>query len=54
MQTRLLIDGVLTGGGGAAESILDPATGAQIAKVPEASREQVEAAVGAAKAAFKG
>ena len=54
MQTRLLIDGVLTGGEGVAESILDPATGAQIAKVPEASRDQVEAAVGAAKAAFNG
>jgi aminobutyraldehyde dehydrogenase len=54
MQTRLLIDGVLTGGEGAAESILDPASGAQIAQVPEASREQVEAAVAAAKAAFKG
>jgi aminobutyraldehyde dehydrogenase len=54
MQTRLLIDGVLTGGEGAAESILDPATGAQIATVPEASRDQVEAAVGAAKTAFKG
>ena len=54
MQTRLLIDGVLTGGEGAAESIIDPASGAQIAQVPEASREQVEAAVGAAKAAFKG
>jgi aminobutyraldehyde dehydrogenase len=54
MQTRLLIDGVLTDGEGVAESILDPATGAQIAKVPEASRDQVEAAVGAAKAAFNG
>jgi aminobutyraldehyde dehydrogenase len=54
MQTRLLIDGKLTGGEGVAESILDPATGAQIAQVPEASREQVEAAVGAAKAAFRG
>ena len=54
MQTRLLIDGVLTGGEGAAESILDPASGAQIAQVPEASREQVDAAVAAAKAAFKG
>ena len=52
MQTRLLIDGVLTEGEGTAESILDPATGAEIARVPEASREQVEAAVGAAKAAF--
>ena len=54
MQTRLLIDGVLTAGEGAAESILDPASGTEIARIPEASREQVEAAVGAAKAAFKG
>ena len=54
MQTRLLIDGVLTEGEGAAESILDPASGAEIARVPEASSEQVEAAVGAAKAAFNG
>src|ERR1700739_3977042 len=54
MQTRLLIDGVLTGGEGAAESILDPASGTHIAQVPEASREQVDAAVAAAKAAFKG
>ena len=54
MQTRLLIDGVLTEGEGTAESILDPATGAEIARVPEASPEQVEAAVGAAKAAFNG
>jgi aminobutyraldehyde dehydrogenase len=54
MQTRLLIDGALTKGEGATESVLDPATGAQIAQVPEASREQLEAAVGAAKAAFKG
>ena len=54
MQTRLLIDGELTGGEGVAESILDPASGAQIASVPEASREQLEAAVGAAKSAFKG
>jgi aminobutyraldehyde dehydrogenase len=54
MQTRLLIDGVLTGGEGAAENILDPASGAQITQVPEASREQVEAAVASAKAAFKG
>jgi aminobutyraldehyde dehydrogenase len=54
MQTRLLIDGVLTGGEGAAENIVDPASGAQIAQVPEASREQVDAAVAAAKAAFKG
>ena len=54
MQTLLLIDGELTGGEGVAESILDPANGAQIATVPEASREQLEAAVGAARSAFKG
>jgi len=54
MQTRLLIDGTLTGGEGVAETILDPATGTQIAQVPEASREQVDAAVRAAKAAFNG
>ena len=54
MQTRMLIDGKLTGGEGVAESILDPASGAQIASVPEASREQLEAAVGAARSAFKG
>ena len=54
MQTRLLIDGKLTGGEGVAERILDPATGTQIAQVPEASREQVDAAVEAAKAAFNG
>jgi aminobutyraldehyde dehydrogenase len=54
MQTQLLIDGKLTGGEGVAESILDPATGTQIAQVPEASRDQVEAAVAAAKAAFSG
>ncbi len=52
MQTRLLINGVLTAGEGAVESVLDPGTGAPIAQVGEASREQVDAAVGAAKAAF--
>jgi aminobutyraldehyde dehydrogenase len=54
MQTRLLIDGELTGGEGATEAILDPATGEQIAQVAEASRAQVDAAVAAAKAAFGG
>ena len=47
METRLLINGALVGGEGAAESILDPASGAQIAQVPEASRGQVDAAVAA-------
>jgi aminobutyraldehyde dehydrogenase len=52
METRLLINGALVAGEGAPESILDPASAAQVAQVPEASRSQVDAAVAAAKAAF--
>ena len=52
METRLLINGAQVAGEGAVESILDPASGARIAQVPEASRAQVDAAVAAAKAAF--
>jgi aminobutyraldehyde dehydrogenase len=52
MQTKLLIDGRLFEGLGAVESILDPATGGEIAQVREASTEQLEAAVAAAEAAF--
>ncbi len=48
MQTKLLIDGVLVAGEGPAESVLDPATGKRIAEVPEASAQQVNAAVAAA------
>jgi aminobutyraldehyde dehydrogenase len=54
MQTRLLIGGRLTGGEGAAEAVLNAATGAVIAQVPEASADQVNAAVSAAEAAFDG
>ncbi|HXY76607.1 MAG TPA: aminobutyraldehyde dehydrogenase, partial [Steroidobacteraceae bacterium] len=52
MQTRLLIGGRLVAGEGASESVLDAASGAEIAKVPEASAGQIEAAVAAAEAAF--
>jgi aminobutyraldehyde dehydrogenase len=52
MQTQLLIAGKLVRGEGRAESILDPASGAEITKVPEASSEQMEAAVRAAATAF--
>jgi aminobutyraldehyde dehydrogenase len=48
MQTKLLIDGVLVAGAGPVEHILDPATGKRIAEVPEASAQQVNAAVAAA------
>ena len=52
IDTRLLIHGERVPGLGAAESILDPATGERIATVPEASPEQLEAAVLAAAGAF--
>ena len=52
MQTQLLIDGRLLPGQGPREEIVDPATGASIATVAEASPEQVNAAVAAAERAF--
>jgi aminobutyraldehyde dehydrogenase len=53
-DTRLLIGGERAAGEGPAERILDPATGNLIVSVPEASPEQLEAAVAAAEAAFAG
>jgi aminobutyraldehyde dehydrogenase len=54
MQTKLLINGKLVAGAGEVEQVLNPATGKTLAKVPEASREQIDAAVKAAAAAFDG
>jgi aminobutyraldehyde dehydrogenase len=54
MQTKLLIKGKLVSGKGDKEKILDPATGKLIVEVPEASEEQVDAAVEAAADAFAG
>ena len=54
MQTKLLIGGKLIQGSGAAEVVLDSATGKQIASVHEAGAEQVGAAVAAAEKAFEG
>ena len=54
IDTHLLIDGERMAGQGSSERILDPATGGLIASVPEASAEQLEAAVRAAEAAFEG
>ncbi len=54
MQTKMLIAGRLVAGEAEAESILDSATGKQIAAVPAASAAQVDAAVAAAEAAFPG
>jgi len=53
MQTNLLINGQLVAGAGAEIEVLNPATGAAIAKIREASAEQVRQAVEAAAAAFK-
>ncbi len=54
MQTKLLIKGKFTAGKGDAENILDPATGKTIVEVPEASEEQIDAAVQAAASALDG
>ncbi len=54
MDTKLLINGKIVRGLGAAEKVLDPATGKVIATVPEASTAQVDAAVQAAAQAFDG
>jgi aminobutyraldehyde dehydrogenase len=53
LVTHLLIDGEFTPGEGHAEPVLNPATGAVIATVPEASVEQVGRAVAAASRAFE-
>ena len=53
MNTKLLIKGrFVAGKGDHQEKILDPATGSVIAEVPEASEDQIAAAVEAAHAAF--
>src|SRR5579862_3712786 len=54
MHTKLLINGKLVSGKGAAEPVLNPATGKTLAKVHEASHEQIDAAVQAAQAAAAG
>jgi aminobutyraldehyde dehydrogenase len=52
MDTDLLIDGKAARGRGETEAVLNPATGATIVDLPEASTEQVDAAVAAASRAF--
>jgi aminobutyraldehyde dehydrogenase len=53
MQTKLFIGGAFVNGEGADEEILNPATGALIAKIPSASKSQIDAAVAAAAKAFQ-
>ncbi|MFL5346135.1 MAG: gamma-aminobutyraldehyde dehydrogenase [Hyalangium sp.] len=54
MDGKQFIDGQFVAGEGAVENILDPATGEVLAKVPEASPAQIQAAVKAAEKAFPG
>ncbi len=54
MQTQMMIAGKLVTGEGELESVLDAASGAQLAAVRAASVAQVESAVAAAQAAFEG
>ena len=53
MQTKLLIDGELLTGEGAALEAINPASGEEIVRVREASPEQIDRAVLAAHRAFK-
>ncbi|HEX7776864.1 MAG TPA: gamma-aminobutyraldehyde dehydrogenase [Parvibaculum sp.] len=53
MQTRLFIGGEFVAGEGPDEEILNPATGALIAKIPSASKTQIDKAVAAAAHAFQ-
>ncbi len=54
MQTDMLIGDRFVAGEGPAEAVVNPRTGATIVDLPEASGEQVVAAVAAARAAFDG
>ena len=52
LPSRMLIGGEFVAGAGPTSDILNPATGAVLQQLPEASAEQVDAAVQAAGAAF--
>lgn len=52
MDTKFLIDGAFAEGTEAAETILNPRTGETILELPEASAEQIDAAVRSAAEAF--
>ncbi|TDR79925.1 gamma-aminobutyraldehyde dehydrogenase [Paludibacterium purpuratum] len=52
LQTCLLINGLFVQGEGNSEDIVNPATGENIARIHEASLEQVQAAVASADAAY--
>ncbi|MBL8342180.1 MAG: gamma-aminobutyraldehyde dehydrogenase [Rubrivivax sp.] len=53
LPTQLFIDGAFVAGEGEAERVLNPATGALLVSLPEASPDQVHKAVSAAHRAFE-
>jgi aminobutyraldehyde dehydrogenase len=53
VQTKMLINGKLAAGAGTEVDVLNPATGGSIARIREASPDQVNEAVLAARAAYK-
>ncbi|MEM9578891.1 MAG: aminobutyraldehyde dehydrogenase [Pseudomonadota bacterium] len=53
MQSRMLINGEMVEGAGAALAIMDPATGEAVGAIAEASPEQVDAAVRTSQEAFE-
>ncbi|MBT2771057.1 gamma-aminobutyraldehyde dehydrogenase [Halomonas sp. ISL-60] len=53
MQTQMLINGQLVEGLGSPYAVYNPSEGAVLVKIPEASKEQVDAAVVAADQAFE-
>ena len=54
MQTKMFINGGLVAGQGELLPVLNPATGAELCRIPEAAPEQVAAAVAAADRALPG
>jgi aminobutyraldehyde dehydrogenase len=54
LPTSILIQGQRMGGDGEAEAVINPRTGALLINLPQASGEQVDAAVAAARAAAAG
>ena len=53
MQTKLLINGQLVAGAGAEVEVLNPATGETIVSISEASPDQIDQAVEAARLAYR-
>lgn len=53
-ETKMLVGGEFVAGGDRAETVLNPRSGETLLELPDATPEQIDAAVAAAKAAFEG